>query len=207
MSLTQRSQYTKNAIILDKAVRVEGGYTNNPNDPGGPTNFGVTLAVANQYQSQLQSQFNWNGDMQSFTTDMAVYVYDHEYWQKMGLDGVFAVSALIADKCFDLGINAGDSVAETFLQQVINAFSNQEKNYPHIPVDGNVGPTTCAALGKLLADRPNDGEADVLWSISCLQGAKYINIALGRETSETFEAGWQNRDRNAWSVYLSAMAN
>lgn len=35
--------------LFDRLMKHEGGYVNNPNDPGGETMWGVTKAVARQY--------------------------------------------------------------------------------------------------------------------------------------------------------------
>jgi lysozyme family protein len=206
MSLTQLSDYTKANIILDKAVNVEGSqYTDIPGDAGGPTRYGVTLNTATAYASYLQSQYSWDGTMQNFSQDMAVYVYDQEFWQKMHLDGIFAVAPLVADQLFGTGINAGGTVPEKFLQRSLNVLNVGQSYYPNLLVDGNAGQVTANALQTYLSKRGAEGMKDVLFMLCALQSVDYITIAEGNAVDEKFEEGWQNRARGQYDIYASIL--
>lgn len=201
--LSVLSQYTRDNIIADK-IGVEGGYTNNPADRGGPTKFGITLTTATKYKAALTTQFGWDGNMQNLTQPMAVYVYVQEYWNKMNCDAICAISSttpVLADLLFEAGINFGWNQVATWLQQALNVSNLRQAYYPDLVMDGNLGTVSVAAIRTLVTKRPSDGLSNLLWMVSARAGAKYMDICLNNESQETFLSGWENRARTQYDVY------
>jgi lysozyme family protein len=169
--------------MLSDLLRVEGGYTFNPNDAGGETNFGITKATANAN--------GYTGSMKDMTKGQALSIYQQQYFYKPGFDKVAAVLPSVAGELFDTGVNMGVSVASKFLQRALNALNGQAKFYPDITVDGQIGPGTIAALNGLIAKRGAEDTETVLHkALNCLQGARYIELAEGRAANEEFLFGW-----------------
>lgn len=170
--------------MLSDLLKVEGGYSNNPNDAGGETKFGVTkrVAVANGY----------TGPMKDLTRAQAISIYQAQYFLKPGFDKVLAEGlAGTTAELFDTGVNMGVGVASTFLQRALNALNNNGKLYADIKADGSIGPATIAALRGLVRARGVDNADTVLLkALNCLQGARYIELAEGRPTNENFLYGW-----------------
>lgn len=194
--------WTKEWIIADKTA-VEAGYVDNKDDRGGETNCGITKTVALQYKTQLVTMFKWDGTMRNLTVPMAFYIYDVAYWKVLRLDEVFLRSPAIADKLFDIGINAGTGVAGKWLQTILSALNLKQKFYPDLVVDGNLGPKTIQALDACLKARGSKkAQWTILKALLCKQGAHYIDISIGREDNETFTFGWLGRlDHNLVDYY------
>lgn len=207
-TLTDLSGYTQTAIIQD-VIGIEQGYVNNPADPGGPTNWGITQATAAKYKTYLVATFHWDGTMQNLTQPMATYIYIQEYWNPMALDQVFAINRqtpLLADLLFEAGVNVGTGTVVKFLQQSLNALNNEGKLYADIGVDGGLGAGTLGALQSLLRARPNDSLPNLLWMVSALVGARYISLTVPNARLEQFESGWQNRVRQQYNTYVALLA-
>lgn len=168
--------------LIDAVLAEEGGYTNDPRDPGGATNFGVTVAVARAN--------GYAGDMRAMTRDQASAIYRARYWTGVGLDKVATVSQSVAGELFDTGVNMGPVIAGTFLQRALNVLNRQGADWPDLHVDGSIGPTTVAALASLMKARGTQGEKVMLKALNCLQGARYIDLAEQRGADESFEFGW-----------------
>jgi lysozyme family protein len=107
---------------LDLVLRSEGGWVNNPNDPGGETNLGVTKAVWEEYVGHPVTT------MKNLTKDDVAPLYEQKYWRACygevlprGLDFIV----------FSMGVNAGPGRSVKLLQQSIGC----------VP-DGVIGPTT-----------------------------------------------------------------
>jgi lysozyme family protein len=208
-TLSSLNAYNQSAIIAD-VIGIEGGYVDNPADPGGATNWGITAATAAQYKSYLVSTYNWDGTMQNLTQQMATYVYIQQFWNPMSLDSILGLSTytpLLADLLFEAGVNLGSPTVGKYLQQALNVLNDQGTYYSDITVDGNVGSMTVGAIQSLLSARPSDGLVNLLWMVSALVSARYIAIAAATESSEQFEAGWQNRARTQYNTYVLLMAN
>lgn len=164
--------------LLDR----EGGYVNNPNDKGGETNFGITIAVAREN--------GYTGPMKTMSRTAATEIYRKKYWTGPWFDRIGQVNAAIAEELFDTGINMGPSVAANFLQQSLNVLNKQGHDWPDIAVDGAIGQATIAALISLNQKRGAEGIIVLLKALNCLQGARYISLAQSRPANEEFIYGW-----------------
>lgn len=113
---------------LDMVLKHEGGYVNHPNDPGGPTNFGITLATYRKYISPAASA----ADVRNMGLDDAKVIYRKAYWNALGCD---QLPSGIDYAIFDYGVNSGVSRASRVLKavkekgggtaQIINAICNE----------------------------------------------------------------------------------
>ena len=196
----------KDWIIRDKTA-VEAGYVNNPNDLGKETNHGITYAVANTpaIKEKLVELFNWNGNMRDLTREMAYWIYEREYWDKLRLNDVIKHHVLLADKLFDIGINAGVGRAALWLQQILTVMNNKGKLYPDLKPDGAVGNITIGALNNYVEKRGHRAIPRLLLALFCMQGQHYINISLSREENETFTYGWYDRMEHNIDFYYEGL--
>jgi lysozyme family protein len=171
--------------IINGIIQVEGGYTNNPNDAGGPTNFGITLKTLQAYQPGATID-----DVKNMQKSKAYSIYEDVYYTKSGISKITPLSFNIAAKILDISVNMGTGVGIKFLQQVLNAFNNNEQYYKDLVVDGGLGPVTLGALSTYLKVRGTLGEAVLLKAVNCLQGARYIELSQQYKNNETFVYGW-----------------
>lgn len=168
--------------LIATLLPVEGGYSNDPSDPGGETNWGITLRTAREN--------GYTGPMLAMTQAQASDIYRRRYWTGPGLALVAPISAKVAGALFDIGVNSGVVTGVIFLQRALNVLNEQASDYPDVQADGGIGPATLAALRGLLARRGPLGETVLLRALNCLKGAHYIEIAEGRSESEKYEFGW-----------------
>lgn len=168
--------------MLDGLLSKEGGYVNNPADPGGETIWGVTARVARAN--------GYTGQMRNMAREQAKAIYRSQYWIKPGFADVATVNESVAEELFDTGVNMGVGKATEFLQIALNGLNNQGKDYADIAEDGDVGPGTLKALRAYVAKRGSEGVVVLVRALNCLQGARYIEIARGRQASEAFLYGW-----------------
>lgn len=165
------------AILLE-----EGGYTNDPTDPGGETNWGITARVARAN--------GYVGTMRAMPRTVAVTIYRKVYWMAPGYAQVDPVSHAIAGELLDTGVNMGLGTATKFLQRSLNAFNSGGALYKDISVDGDCGPGTVAALRAFLAVRGKEGERVLLETMNGLQCARYVELAEGNPAMEKYAYGW-----------------
>lgn len=163
-------------------VGIEGGYSNNPADKGGPTKFGITERVARAN--------GYNDDMEHMPLEVAKAIYKKQYWDLLQLDAIDAVAPDITIKLFDQAVNMGVATAGTFLQRALNVLNRNAQDYPDLKVDGVVGPVTVADLKLLINKRGADGVLALSRIINGLQVARYVEIAEKDPTQEAFEFGW-----------------
>ena len=168
--------------LIEALIEREGGYSNHPSDRGGPTNYGITEAVARAH--------GYRGAMRSMPREEAVAIYRRLYWLRPGFDRVAERSEAVAAELFDTGVNMGPAVAATFLQRALSAFNRDGKDYADLVPDGRIGATTLAALDTFLRLRGGGGEGVLLRALDALQGERYIRLAERRPANEAFLYGW-----------------
>lgn len=169
--------------LIDELLDREGGYVNHPADRGGPTNYGITQAVARAH--------GYGGAMRDLPRHEAAAIYTRLYWLRPAFDAVAERSTAIAAELFDTGVNMGPAVAATFLQRALTALNRNGADYPDLTPDGRVGPTTLAALDAFLRARGRKGgETVLLRALEALQGERYLRLAEKRPANEAFLYGW-----------------
>ena len=199
-TLNQLSDFTREQIIR-RCVAVEAGYVNNPADKGGETKCGITAATAAEHREGLIKRFQWNGRMIDLTEEMAMWIYQTSWWDRLCLDEVLKIHPFIADRLFDFGVNAGRGAAGTNLQRILNVMNRMQQDYKDLKVDGAIGPGTINTLKAYVAKRGQTGVLNLIQLLIDLQGAYYVQIAEKRELNETFMSGWTTRVREANELY------
>lgn len=85
---------------LTRLLKDEGGYSNDPSDRGGATNFGITIA---DYRKYVKSNAN-PLDVKNMTVDQAKTIYKSKYWDALKGD---SLPSGVDYTCFDYGVNSG----------------------------------------------------------------------------------------------------
>ena len=169
-----------------KTMRFEEGYSNNPNDRGGETYFGISR----------RKHPGWRGWVIIDNPDkhdprilkMLVYhFYYTEYWQKINCDKI--QNQKIAEELFDSAVNFGRTAASYMLQKSLNLLNRNSKDYNDISVDGIVGDETITTVTKCI----KGNKENLLFNLmNFYQAKKYLEIMEADSTQEIF-TGWFKR--------------
>lgn len=172
---------------IEEVLKNEGGYVNNPKDPGGPTNYGISakyLMDANKWQYD----FDGDGvigqpDMVKFTEKQAIDIYRKDWWDRYGFDRID--SDRIANKLFDMSVNMGSATAFKLMQSAYNSLLPPVG--PHIEEDGVLGPITVQCINQY----PKEYKLLNAFKIKCIYHYRYL--ADKNPSLSIFLNGWQNR--------------
>ena len=118
--------------IIEVVLEHEGGYVNDPKDPGGETNFGIA------------KRSHPDVDIKNLTKEGAKEIYKEVYWDGNKVD---SLSDDLKHIYFDMCVNQGRGRAVKILQKAANAKGADLK------VDGGMGPKTIAAMNGVELDR------------------------------------------------------
>lgn len=105
------------ASSWDEAIRAvladEGGYSNHPSDPGGPTNWGITLADARHFWKADATA----DDVRAMPLKVATEIYRAHYWDAIAGD---RLPAGVDYALFDYGVNSGIARAGKVLRRLLS---------------------------------------------------------------------------------------
>lgn len=168
----------------------EGGYVNDPADPGGATNWGVSLRFLKleiELGRLYGDNFDFDGDGDVDAADIkmmpqadALEVYKARFWTPYGWD---RFHPSIAIKAFDLGVNMGPRQAIKLLQRACRACGEE------IADDGAMGPITAGTVRGL-------GEADAGALLAALRSEAagfYRALIAARPAFDKYRRGWIRR--------------
>ncbi len=117
--------------VIDAVLENEGGYSDNPRDPGGVTNWGITQRTWEELKSRGIVVPAAPVLVRNITKDDAIYVYNKAYW----LEAFESLPTAVAYQVCDMGVNGG----------VVNGVQCLQRAIGGIKVDGVLGPKTLAA--------------------------------------------------------------
>lgn len=149
---------------LAAVLKSEGGFVNNPKDPGGMTNLGVTIKTWEAFVGRNVTE----KEMRNLTPEMVGKMYQQKYWNAVKADDLPEGVDYLA---FDFAVNAGPGRAAKLLQQAVG-----------VTADGAIGPATLKAVAAM---QP----ADLIEKYSAAKEAFYRSLP----TFETFGKGWLRR--------------
>ena len=133
--------------IAEEIVAREGGFVNDPDDPGGATNFGVTIHTMRRLGLDLDRDGDVDvADVRSLTRDRATEIFIEHYYNRPRID---QLPEPLRASVFDMQVNSGAN-AVRILQRLLRDVLGTE-----IAVDGAIGPQTIAAAEAALAQAPD----------------------------------------------------
>lgn len=136
--------------IAQAIVAREGGYVNDPDDPGGATKYGVTIGTLRALGLDLDGDGRVSeADVKRLTRGDAVDIFIRHYFHGPGIGGL---PEALQPSVFDMYVNAGANAVRILQRLMV------KMGYA-IAVDGVIGPKTQAAC-KLAAERAPSHLAD-----------------------------------------------
>jgi lysozyme family protein len=164
-------------LFLPLLLKFEGGYVDDPDDPGGETNKGITMAVFQENAHGLLGIEPTSDNLKGLTDAQAGIIYRRRYWSRMQGD-LFPTQEL-ADMVCDFFVNAGTN-ATALLQAVLNDEGAE------LVIDGTIGQATLQAFsGKdptQIYGRYKQGRIRY-----------YQNLVAKKPSLAPFLNGWLNR--------------
>jgi lysozyme family protein len=129
---------------------MEGGWTDDPVDPGGPTNFGITLADYARDKDVTLAADTFGAlkaELKAIPQSTVRRIYRERYWQPACCP---QLSPALAFFHFDAAVNQGVTGAARMLQEAVGA-----------TIDGEIGPETLAKTGAQSVATTLDRYADI----------------------------------------------
>lgn len=151
-----------------KLLQLEGGYTNHPDDQGGPTNLGVSYKVYKAYCGQEKTI----KDLQNMSYGTWESIMKDLYWDKCLADEIEnqSVAEIVVDWCVNSGM-----VGLRKVQEIVDT-----------KPDGIAGPKTLAAIN-------GSEQSELFERIMSARKQFYVNIVKRNPRQKVFMNGWMNR--------------
>jgi lysozyme family protein len=121
---------------FEHVVGIEGGYVNDPRDPGGKTKFGISDRQDGKIDGKVDIDRDGKGDapVEELTLEQAKVIYHDLYWKPARCDDLPWPLSLFV---FDAAVNQGVGTAIKLLQKTLG-----------VAQDGVIGNNTLAAIRK-----------------------------------------------------------
>jgi len=172
------SAYPDNvANALNWIFQAEGLLSDDPDDPGGTTKYGISLRFLLS-QGKL-GDIDGDGDVdaddiRALTPGDAASLYWNHFWVGVRADDL---PGRLNIAVFDMAVNAGISRAVKILQEALN-----------VKMDGKIGPKTLGAAQRAMSQNP-----DFIVDYLGYRAEYYRNITLANSKLSKFLRGWNNR--------------
>lgn len=165
--------------IIALTIKLEGGFVDNPADPGGRTNMGITQRYLDHVNAHDQhSDPTMPTDVADLTVANVTHLYEVDQWITTG---AAVLPPAVAALAFDGGVNEGPGTAVKLLQQALG-----------VTVDQLVGPGTLAAV------KTHEADFNALaMEYAARRATHYAALNKG-----VFELGWMRR---LFTVYTAAI--
>lgn len=191
--IEENEKDTESSSHFDKAILItlkhEGGFVNDPVDPGGATNWGMSIRFLTNDAGDadgdgfLDGDIDKDGDIdvddiKNMTVEEARKLYRIYFWDKYDYDTI--VDFVVAARVFDMTVNMGPRQTGKIVQRALN---NCGQN---VGVDGAIGKNTFAAI--------NCTDPEILMAEIRQEHAQfYIDLIAAKPKFEKYRKGWLRR--------------
>jgi lysozyme family protein len=164
-------------VFLPLILKFEGGFVDDPSDPGGATNKGITFKTFCGCSQKLLNVDPTLDNLKALTDTQVGAIYRANYWNSVSGDAMALqdLANLVCDFYINAGVNAGK-----LLQTVMNEMGCK------VTVDGAIGPETMRALAAL-------DQAEVYRRYKAGRIAYYEHLVQQEPALGKFLHGWINR--------------
>jgi len=169
--MTEQERFDR---CLAEVLRLEGGYADDPRDPGGQTKFGITRATLSHALGRPAS----TKEIQTLSAAQASDIYRQDYWAASRCGELPAGLDLVV---LDAAENMGPATAARLLQSALD-----------VKTDGVIGPQTLTVAARAPA-------TETIRSMSALRRSRYRGLA----GFAAFGAGWLRRVKEIEALALS----
>lgn len=167
-------------IAYKKTLAHEGGYVNDPDDPGGETYKGVARAMHKDWTgwaiidaAKNDSTFPKNLDNNEKLNEAIQDFYEKKFWNPIKATDI--QSQLVAESIFDFGVNAGVKTSAKLAQKVVGVVQ-----------DGWIGPITLRALNSF-------NKKHFLSAFTVQKIRRYVDIIEKKPVMKKYLFGWIRR--------------
>ena len=179
-------------------MKHEGGWVNDPNDPGGATKWGVSLRFLRNIYPQSSTYKRLFGNQQpsaelvnNLTQAHAKAFFNDYFWEPVKGDHYNErMATAVSDFAYNAGVKRAIKVAQLALNAIAKrvAFVEGVATSPILKVDGVLGPKTLERL------RVQSGKADAfLFTFADMRIKFYEDLANRRPSMVKFLKGWKRR--------------
>lgn len=168
------------ASAFAATMKAEGGYVNDPQDPGGETYKGIARNKNSKWDgwtlidlAKQQAKFPANLDGNLPLQEKIKAFYETSYWDIINLDKV--EKQMVAASIFDFAVNAGPITSAKLAQITVGA-----------KADGVLGDASVAAINAF-----DEHKFIALFALNKI--ARYMHICEKRQESKKFFYGWVKR--------------
>lgn len=157
--------------MIDALIEREGGFVDHPDDAGGPTHYGITIATLREWRTEQVTA----EDVRNLTRREAREIYRQLYIVNPNLEMI--VDSRLREQVFDCGVMHGPGTAVRWLQASAAG---------HVAVDGVLGPLTAAQV--------NSSDVRTLGNKLAVHRCRTLAaIVSSDETQGAFIEGWVRR--------------
>lgn len=171
--------------IATHIVAREAGFVNDPDDPGGATNFGVTIHTMRRLgpgDGRVSI-----ADVRKLTKAQAIEIFIEHYFER---PLIAELPSVLHATVFDMYVNAGGNAVK-ILQQLL-----RDMGFSHVSVDGALGPQSIAATRAAYAQ----ASGHLVDAYGIARRNYYLRIADRRTASRKYartrkgrKGGWIKR--------------
>lgn len=163
-------------VLVPLILKWEGGFVNDPDDLGGATNRGVTLATYTRYRKDRKRPVPTADDLKNLSCEEWTDILKTYYWDRWQADRIRdqSVANILVDWVWASGVY-GIKIPQQILE---------------VTADGIVGKNTLAALSSY------QPQAELFGRIKQARFEYIDRICTSRPANRKFRKGWENRIRD-----------
>lgn len=162
----------RDAIIARVIDTFEGGFVNNPSDPGGATNMGITLETLQRVRPGATVN-----TVKTLSKIDAIAIYKELYWTQFHIE---SMPVDVQDVVFDSYVQYSPHTAGTLIQKSLTILGQ------NVAIDGIIGDNTINAMQKVSAK-------ELRKTILSTRKTYYENLAASHPSQGQFLNGWLRR--------------